>query len=66
MNKNMNNRRYAIDSSKIKKGLNWSPSVSFEQGIASTIKWYIENKRWMDSVISNDYRNYYKNMYGSM
>ena len=59
-------RRYAIDSSKIKRDLNWSPSVSFEQGIVGTIKWYIENKSWMDSVISKEYKDYYKNMYGSM
>lgn len=39
-------RRYAIDNTKIKKELGWAPSVSFEDGIKSTIEWYGNNKKW--------------------
>ncbi len=39
-------RRYAIDCSKIKKKLGWEPSLSFEDGLALTIKWYLDNEAW--------------------
>ena len=38
--------RYAIDSSKINKELGWSPSVSFEAGLKTTIQWYSDNQEW--------------------
>lgn len=56
-------RRYGIDPSKIKEELGWYPETPFEEGIKMTIKWYIENKGWMDNIISGQYQNYYKNMY---
>lgn len=40
-------RRYAIDSSKIQRELGWEPSVTFEEGIQLTIKWYLENQDWI-------------------
>ena len=57
--------RYAIDSTKIKTELGWEPSLQFEEGIEKTVKWYLNNQRWMDSVISGDYKDYYKKMYDS-
>jgi dTDP-glucose 4,6-dehydratase len=39
-------RRYAIDPAKIESQLGWSPGVTFEQGIASTIEWYLANDWW--------------------
>ena len=48
--------RYAIDFSKIKKKLNWSPQINFNDGIRQTVKWYIENESWW----SNDEKNKYK------
>ena len=45
-----NDLRYAIDTSKIEKELGWSPQVSFDDGIKKTIKWYINNKKWLKSV----------------
>lgn len=39
-------RRYAIDASKIKEELGWTPSVTFEQGIEKTVQWYLDNKDW--------------------
>jgi dTDP-glucose 4,6-dehydratase len=55
--------RYAIDSSKLKNELGWEPSLQFEEGIEKTVKWYLENKEWMDNVTSGDYQEYYKKMY---
>ncbi|KKR67374.1 MAG: dTDP-glucose 4,6-dehydratase [Microgenomates group bacterium GW2011_GWA2_40_6] len=39
-------RRYSVDWAKIKKDLNWQPSLTFEEGIAATIKWYQDNESW--------------------
>jgi dTDP-glucose 4,6-dehydratase len=55
--------RYAIDSSKLKNELGWEPSLQFEEGIKKTVKWYLDNKEWMDNVTSGDYQEYYKKMY---
>ena len=55
--------RYAIDSTKINKELGWEPSLQFEEGIEKTIKWYLENKDWLDDVTSGNYQEYYKKMY---
>ena len=56
-------RRYAIDASKIMGSLNWEPSVNFEQGIEKTVKWYLDNKEWLDNVTSGNYQKYYDGMY---
>ena len=44
-------KRYAIDSTKINKELNWEPKFGFEKGIDITIDWYIENKSWCKKFI---------------
>lgn len=49
-------RRYAIDASKIDRELGWSPSVDFEEGLALTVKWYLENQTWVQRVSSGGYR----------
>lgn len=56
-------RRYAIDNTKITTQLGWSPSYTFEQGIAETIQWYIDNEVWLNNVISGNYMKYYASMY---
>jgi len=56
-------RRYAIDSSKIKSELGWEPLFSFEEAISKTIEWYIDNKNWWSRIISGDYQNYYETQY---
>lgn len=58
-------RRYAIDNTKIMSTLNWKPSVTFEQGIELTVKWYLDNKKWLESITSGAYQKYYSNMYGN-
>ena len=55
--------RYAIDSSLIRKELGWEPSLRFEQGLALTVDWYLENTGWMEQVTSGDYRSYYEQQY---
>jgi len=56
-------RRYAIDSSKMKEKLNWEPEYTFEEGIAETIQWYIDNEDWWRNIKSGDYKDYYQKMY---
>jgi dTDP-glucose 4,6-dehydratase len=55
--------RYAIDSTKLKNELGWEPSLQFEEGIEKTVKWFLDNKEWMDRVTSGDYQEYYKKIY---
>ena len=55
--------RYAIDSTKLHKELGWEPSLQFEEGIEKTVKWYLENQDWLDSVTSGEYMKYYESMY---
>ena len=56
-------RRYAIDATKINQELGWKPSVTFEEGLAQTIDWYLENTDWLSRVTSGAYQDYYKQMY---
>ncbi len=55
--------RYAIDANKINKELGWYPSVTFEQGLAKTIDWFMDNQEWLNSVTSGDYQKYYQEQY---
>lgn len=57
-------RRYAIDASKISRELGWKPSVTFEEGLSLTIDWYMDNKEWLEHVVSGSYLEYYKQQYG--
>ena len=57
--------RYAIDSTKIHNELGWLPETKFEDGIKKTIKWYLENREWWETIISGEYQNYYEKMYGN-
>lgn len=57
-------RRYAIDPSKSRRELGWTPSRSFEQGLADTVRWYVDNKAWWERVMSGEYRRYYEQQYG--
>ena len=56
-------RRYAIDATKIKQELGWEPSVTFEDGIRTTIEWYLNNDAWMAGVLDGSYQDYYAGMY---
>ncbi|MDY0022544.1 dTDP-glucose 4,6-dehydratase [Arenimonas caeni] len=49
-------RRYAIDASRLQSELGWRPSVSFEQGLAATVDWYLANTAWVERVLDGSYR----------
>ena len=53
-------RRYAIDSRKIKMELVWNPAHTFEEGIEETIRWYLNNSEWIEAVTSGNYAKYYE------
>lgn len=55
--------RYAIDPTKIKNELGWEPETYFDDGIKKTIKWYLDNKKWWENIISGEYQKYYEKMY---
>ena len=55
--------RYAIDSTKLQKELGWEPSLQFEEGIEKTVRWYLDNQKWMDNITSGEYEKYYQDMY---
>ena len=57
-------RRYAIDPSKIHRELGWLPETKFIDGIKKTIQWYTSHEDWWRDIISGEYQNYYKSMYG--
>ncbi len=55
--------RYAIHPTKIHNELGWLPETKFQDGIKKTIKWYLENRDWWETIISGEYQNYYEKMY---
>jgi len=48
-------KRYAIDSMKIKQNLNWEPKETFETGLRKTILWYLDNLKWSEHIKDNIY-----------
>jgi len=56
-------RRYALDDTKL-VNLGWSREYDFEQGMAETVKWYKENRKWWEPLKSGEYLEFYKKHYG--
>jgi len=58
-------RRYAIDSAKIRAELGWQPVETFESGMRRTIRWYLDNAQWLTDVTSGDYRHWVERHYAA-
>lgn len=58
-------RRYAIDATKIRNELGWTPRYTFEEGLRETIQWYVDHQDWWENVQSGEYLKYYEQQYGS-
>ncbi len=56
-------RRYAIDSGKIKRELGYTTKVGFKEGMEGTVKWYVEHRDWWERIKSGAYLEYYDTMY---
>jgi len=59
-------RRYSLSTAKIKRHLNWKPRVSFIAGIKKTVKWYCQNKKWLENTQTGTYRSFYKKYYSKL
>jgi len=57
-------RRYGIDSAKIRFTIGWEPEIDFEKGMKETIDWYLSHRSWINHVASGEYQTYYGLMYG--
>jgi dTDP-glucose 4,6-dehydratase len=58
-------RRYAIDFSKLKKELGWSPKESFKSGLRKTINWYLKQSNWVANIKTGTYQKWIEEQYGS-
>jgi dTDP-glucose 4,6-dehydratase len=56
--------RYAIDSTKTRRELEWSPRTTFDEGMARTVAWYRDNRAWWEAIVSGDYLRFYDQYYG--
>ena len=56
-------RRYSLDSTKIESELGWRPEMSFENGLATTVDWYVANTEWRERIQNQAYRSYYQEQY---
>ncbi len=59
-------RRYALDTTKIKHNLGFEPEFDFEKGISLTIDWYIKNPEWVAHAKSGEYKKFYKRYYSRL
>ena len=57
--------RYAIDASRIERELGWKPRETFESGMRKTVRWYLQNREWIESVRTGEYRRWIEENYGS-
>ncbi|MFB3133873.1 MAG: GDP-mannose 4,6-dehydratase, partial [Rhodothermales bacterium] len=55
--------RYALDTSKLRDELGWQAQYSLEEGLRTTVAWYLANKHWRDAVNDASYREYYERQY---
>ena len=58
--------RYAIDFSKLKNELGWTPATDFKTGLSKTIDWYLANEEWVKRITDGSYQEYYQRHYGAV
>jgi dTDP-glucose 4,6-dehydratase len=58
-------RRYAIDATKIGRDLGWAPAETFETGIRKTARWYLDNAKWVERILSGSYRDWVQKNYSN-
>ena len=56
--------RHAVSTAKIREVLGWKPTISFEEGLLATIRWYVANPWWWKKIKSGEYLEYYRRQYG--
>ena len=56
-------RRYSMNTARLQAELGWQAQMPFEDGIEKTVQWYVDNRAWLDSVTTGEYRNYYAAWY---
>lgn len=58
-------RRYAVDTSKIRSELGWKPRIAFKEGIERTVQWYLDNREWWQKVKTGEYLKFYEQNYAN-
>jgi dTDP-glucose 4,6-dehydratase len=58
-------RRYAMDTRKIERELQWQPEETFESGIGKTVRWYLEHEDWVRDVTTGSYRQWMAKNYAT-
>jgi dTDP-glucose 4,6-dehydratase len=58
-------RRYAINCDKIKNELGWQQKMSFEEGLRKTVKWYLDNREWVETIRSGEYKKWLEKNYSN-
>lgn len=58
-------RRYALNSQKIRRELGWEPTIGFDEGLAATVEWFKENEAWWKPIKSGEFQKYYEAQYVS-
>ena len=58
-------QRYAIDASKLRDECGWTPTRTLEQGLAETVRWYVQHQDWVSNITSGQYRKWIEENYGA-
>ncbi len=56
-------RRYALNTQRIRRDLGWCHQVAFEAGLKRTIRWYLEHQDWVQRITSGEYQAYCESVY---